>query len=145
MLFWILTLFSCTSSCVFALTYGTTFLGSLLLGILAYGVLEIFSILFAYGVSLWLGRNGQYTLREKSRYYISKVEDDIYYAYNYDYDQIIKFPKDSFDKVYYDPTAITAYVDIEIYNNGGWRRIWLIDTKPDEYRYILHEPKKDEV
>jgi hypothetical protein len=111
---------------------------------IAYIVFGAAAILFSMGLSLWLGKTDKYVLREKRRYYITEDKDNIITVHGYETNQKFKTSRDFMDEIHKDPVELCPYVEIEIYNTGGWRRWLLLDAYPNEYRYVLYEPTKEE-
>jgi hypothetical protein len=140
MILWLLLLINLTLAIVLPAGTGYAIGWKILMGFTIYFCFSVLSFFFAVGVSMLLGRKDKYVLRRKRRYFITEYNDE--YVKMRDFDgHFEKFALCLMDEIHY-CDVLTPYVDVEYYNHGGWRKIWLLDTYDDEVKYKCYLPDK---
>lgn len=141
MLFWILMLLDLIAAGFFAYHMGTTILGYVVFGFGAYFILVLLSMLFMGFLSLLLGRRDKFVLKKSTKYEITYRDFDLIKVLNKQ-GRIEEVSTHLIDNTITDPEVLAPYLEINIYNSGGWRKYWLWEMYSDEVRYIVYLPVK---
>ena len=104
-----------------------------------YFILNIFSFLAATILSVWLGRSGQWVLRETSYYPIDYYTDEKV-ALGFE-----TVARENITSVTYSAERNVPTLEVKRYTLGGWRDRWLMPFCDTRWEYNLILPYESEV
>lgn len=110
---------------------------SALLAFVIYFVTASLSTIIAVFLSLLLGRTDKFVLRKKTRYYVREFSDG-YIKFFADDARTIVVPILDITETRTDTEELCPYIEIEHYNIGGWRKLFLLSIYEDTIKYILY-------
>lgn len=110
---------------------------SALLAFAIYFVTASLSTIITVFLSLLLGRTDKFVLRKKTRYYVRERTDE-YFRVLLDNGKIAVIPVSEITETRTDTEELCPYIEIEHYNIGGWRKLFLLSVYADRLKYILY-------
>lgn len=110
---------------------------SALLAFAIYFVTASLSIIITVFLSLLLGRTDKFVLRKKTRYFVRERTDDYFRVLLGD-GRIAVIPVSEITETRTDTEELCPYIEIEHYNIGGWRKLFLLSVYTDRLKYILY-------
>lgn len=110
---------------------------SALLAFAIYFATTILSIIITVFLSLLLGKTDKLILRKKTRYYVRERTDDYFRVLLGD-GRIAVIPISEITETRTDTEELCPYIEIEHYNIGGWRKLFLLSVYEDRLKYILY-------
>ena len=110
---------------------------SALLAFAIYFVTASLSTIITVFLSLLLGRTDKFVLRKKTRYFVRERTDDYFRVLLGD-GQTAVIPVSEITETRTDTEELCPYIEIEHYNIGGWRKLFLLSVYTDRLKYILY-------
>ena len=110
---------------------------SALLAFAIYFVTASLSTIITVFLSLLLGRTDKFVLRKKTRYFVRERTDD-YFRVLLDDGETAVIPVSEITETRTDTEELCPYIEIEHYNIGGWRKLFLLSVYADRLKYILY-------
>ena len=110
---------------------------STLLAFVIYFITASLSIIITVFLSLLLGKTDKLILRKKTRYYVRERTDD-YFRVLLDDGEIAVIPISEITETRTDTEELCPYIEIEHYNIGGWRKLFLLSVYADRLKYIIY-------
>ena len=110
---------------------------SALLAFAIYFVTASLSTVITVFLSLLLGRTDKFVLRKKTRYFVRERTDEHFRVLLGD-GQTAVIPVSEITETRTDTEELCPYIEIEHYNIGGWRKLFLLSVYADRLKYILY-------
>lgn len=110
---------------------------SALLACAVYFVTASLSIIITVFLSLLLGKTDKFVLRKKTRYFVRERTDEYFRVLLGD-GRIAVIPVSEITETRADTEELCPYIEIEHYNIGGWRKLFLLSVYTDRLKYILY-------
>lgn len=137
MIFIILTLGSVAGAIYTGLNLPFHWIIATLLGLVVYFVLASMACLISVFLSLLLGKTDKLVLKKKNRYYVRERSDKLLHLSAGD-NRTIVVPVSEITETRTDTEELCPYIEIEHYNIGGWRKLFLLSVYADRLKYILY-------
>lgn len=138
MIYWLLMIPSFIAAIACGITFGSSLLEGIGVGLLILLGCEIVAMLISVLLSLWLGKTSQTVLRKTISVPIIHLDSD-----SCTLQGGAEINLSAVDDTIFVDDDIQPYIVVNRYNIGGWRRWLLFELYDDKIQYFVYLPKNN--